>query len=549
MREKILITAKKLMLACLAILAVVGLGMTRVSALSKDDKAELKITNIEGKPKVTLYQIGEGKYSDRGDSFIGFEFFDGAKELSQTEPTSEQINKIANGLNEGGTVVKKIVETQNLDGNIYVSKKVSAGIYIAILTGAEHGRVYNPILLTASYNGDGMIKAGKVSATDHYLYGDTAVAKSSQPTITKKITKSTKDGDKDTASLGEKINYKLTVQLPSYSKEATNKTVFVSDTMSAGLTFIGSSLRIKWNNKTLSVTDNKIEADGKTIADVKIEGNSFYLNFDYDNLEGKSPEVSYSALLNERAIVGKNGNDNIVEYYYSNNPNKGTTHKGTEKPQEGEGVSKKTDKKVVYTYRVAFKKIGKGNISLAGAVFGIYSDNDAKQLVDIVVTNENGYGASNQVGQGTYYIKEIKAPLGYSLNTNVYKVSTSWEKATTTSEVSWSEIKYTTNDSEKAIGTTTVGWLLNNIFYKENPGDGGQFAYINKVTEDKSTTTKVEKNQGAGAGTVLLETEIPNTKLGELPSTGSIGTYLFKAIGSAAMIGAIGIYIVKRRKA
>ncbi|HHJ8959543.1 TPA: LPXTG cell wall anchor domain-containing protein, partial [Streptococcus pyogenes] len=121
--------------------------------------------------------------------------------------------------------------------------------------------------------------------------------------------------------------------------------------------------------------------------------------------------------------------------------------------------------------------------------------------------------------------------------------------ATTTSEVSWSEIKYTTNDSEKAIGTTTVGWLLNNIFYKENPGDGGQFAYINKVTEDKSTTTKVEKNQGAGAGTVLLETEIPNTKLGELPSTGSIGTYLFKAIGSAAMIGAIGIYIVKRRKA
>lgn len=75
------------MLACLAILAVVGLGMTRVSALSKDDTAQLKITNIEGGPTVTLYKIGEGVYNTNGDSFINFKYAEGVS-LTETGPTS-----------------------------------------------------------------------------------------------------------------------------------------------------------------------------------------------------------------------------------------------------------------------------------------------------------------------------------------------------------------------------------------------------------------------------------------------------------------------------
>ncbi|HEL0143913.1 TPA: isopeptide-forming domain-containing fimbrial protein [Streptococcus equi subsp. zooepidemicus] len=549
MKDNILITIKKVMVAFLVVLTVIGLSVTTTSALSKDDKAELTITNIKGKPTVTLYQIGEGKYSERGDSFIRFELKEGVK-LTKEKPTSQEINKIANDVISGTLKgVHKMEEKQSVE-DTYVSPKVSAGIYIAMLTGAADGFVYNPILLTASYNGEQPLKGGKIDVTSKYLYGEAAVAKSSQPTIHKDITKSTTDGDKATASVCDKVDYSLTVQLPSYSKEATNKTVFVSDTMSKGLTFLADSLRVKWNGQTLTAKHNVFEHKGKIIAELKLTGNGFNINFNYDNLESHNPEVTYSAVLNEKAAVGREGNANSVDYYYSNNPNKGETHKTAEKPQEGQDITKKTNQKIVYTYRVAFKKTGKDNKPLANAVFGIYSNKAATSLVDVVVTNQEGYAASSQVGAGTYYLKEIKAPKGYSLNTKVYALEASWTSANTRSISSRQETIYTSDDNQKSPGTKAVGWLVGNVFYKEKPeAKDAKPAYIKKSTEEASTTTEIKGNQGDGSGTVLLKETIPNTKLGELPSTGSIGTYIFTTVGAAAMVGAVGIYIVKRRKA
>ena len=50
------------------------------------------------------------------------------------------------------------------------------------------------------------------------------------------------------------------------------------------------------------------------------------------------------------------------------------------------------------------------------------------------------------------------------------------------------------------------------------------------------------------AGPAVLTTDIPNTKLGELPSTGGIGTLLFTMIGVVVMAAAAGIYVLKHKK-
>nr|WP_269089582.1 LPXTG cell wall anchor domain-containing protein [Streptococcus suis] len=43
--------------------------------------------------------------------------------------------------------------------------------------------------------------------------------------------------------------------------------------------------------------------------------------------------------------------------------------------------------------------------------------------------------------------------------------------------------------------------------------------------------------------------DVPNTKLGELPSTGGMGTYLFTFIGVLVLTVGLGLYFTKNKKA
>lgn len=534
---------KKLVAFIATVFAVGVLGTLNVSATSNTDTATLKITNIEGNPTVKLYKIGTGEYNTNNDSFIKFNYVTGVS-LTETGPTSQEITKIANGINTN-TIHAQLVETKSISGDTYTYQATGAGVYIAILTGATDGRTYNPILLAASYNGEGVLKGGEVSSKAKYLYGQTTVAKSTLPSIKKEVSDTTKDNDRDTASVGQELTYKLTVQLPSYATEAVNKTVYISDTMSEGLTFDYASLTVKWNGKTATInSDGSVMVEGTKIATAKHVGNGFNLSFIYDALKEISPEVGYKAVVNEKAVVGNTGNANNAELFYSNDPTNGSTYENVDKkPEEGNGITKKDDKKVVYTYQVAFKKIdSRTNSPLTDAVFGIYDSSN--KLVDIVTTNSNGYAVSTQVSAGTYTIKELKAPKGYSLNTNIYTVTASQTSATTTTNVATTKTEYTSDVNQAGNDKTQVGWLKNNIFYLKKPSDDAQPAYIKST----STTTAQSMTTTGTGGTVILTTDIPNTKLGELPSTGGIGTLLFTTIGVVVMAVTASLYFVKRKK-
>ncbi|AGU75867.1 SpaA isopeptide-forming pilin-related protein [Streptococcus intermedius] len=536
---------KKLVAFIATMFAVGVFGTLNVSATSNTDTATLKITNIEGNPTVKLYKIGTGEYNANNDSFIKFKYENGVS-LTETGPTSQEITKIANDINKG-TISLTPVDVKNNVSDTYTYQATGAGVYIAILTGATDGRTYNPVLLAASYNGEGILKGGEASSKANYLYGQTTVAKSTLPSIKKEVSNTTKDGDKDTASVGQELTYKLTVQLPSYAKEAVNKTVYISDTMSAGLMFDYSSLAVKWNGKTATISsDGSVMVDGMKIATARHVGNGFNLSFVYDALNYISPEVSYKAVVNEKAVVGNTGNTNNAELFYSNHPTNGSTYENLDKkPEQGNGITKKEDKKIVYTYQVAFKKIdSKTKNPLANAIFGIYDSSN--KLVDTVTTNNAGYAVSTQVSAGTYTIKELKAPKGYSLNTNTYTVTASQTTATITTNVASTKTEYTTDVNQAGNDKSPVGWLKNNIFYLKKPSDDAKPAYI-KSTSTTTATAQTMKTTGT-AGTAVLTTDIPNTKLGELPSTGGIGTLLFTMIGVVVMAAAAGIYVLKHKK-
>ena len=568
---------KKLFAVPLALTMVLGMSTTAFAANSQGsyptkpdnaDKADVSITNIAGNPDVTLYQIASVEYGPGGVEFVDYNWAAGAKFADPKAPTANEINKIAQGLIANPQTITPIDDwtAENVVGTY--KQEVPAGAYIAVITGADNGDIYNPILLTATYNENGELTTKPISSDANYLFGSTAVAKSSSPDVEKEITDGVTvdatNGTINTASVGDVVDYKVTPTVPTYPSNATNKTFFISDRLSAGLTFEYDSLTVTVNGTALtrSGDGNTFSyADGTVVATAVAKDNGFNLNFVYDELvydaEGHvyAPVITYSGVINDNAVVGDDGNNNKVIYYYGD-PNTGTTWKPVDdEPDGATGVNKKEDEETVYTYQLAFLKTGEdtdndGNPNpLADAKFGIYKDADCTQLIDVVTTNENGYAVSANVESGTYYVKELVAPTGYSLNDKVYPITANWTTATTTSNATETERTYTTTKpSEDAL---QVGWIKGNTFYSfDEVGDnteGYQAAYLATEKTTSSTETSFVENGDVG-GTALLDDAIPNTKLSTLPGTGGIGTTIFTIGGCAIMIAAAGLYFASRRK-
>ena len=147
----------------------------------------------------------------------------------------------------------------------------------------------------------------------------------------------------------------------------------------------------------------------------------------------------------------------------------------------GEGVDdeKYVDFKVTWVQYASvkvIKKDSKANAKLSGAVFGLYSDADCKNLITkLPATDANGEASAQIVKtQDTVYLKEITAPSGYRINATAYNVKLEVSKTTTV-----------TVPDEEQLGQLTV--------YKE-----GEVLTSADVTEN-GTTFRYEKRRQKGA--------------------------------------------------
>lgn len=297
--------------------------------------------------------------------------------------------------------------------------------------------------------------------------------------------------DKKTVGVGDEVTYTITgPTVPNYD-EAYNETTLkyeITDTLSTGLTFAKDKADLKVyttdvNSPLVEDRDYTFEYDS-TANKITI---SLILSKIRD-LKGEAIHVKYTVTVNENAVVGSDGTINKAEVEYTNNPD-GTT--------DG---SKKEVK--VYSFKIKINKKKDNGSPLKGATFGLYRDAACADKIAEATSSDDGvinFGDVSKLAAGTYYLKELQAPSGYSALTSVVKVVIS---TATPNDNTTYDFKYSMNEGEE-----------------------------NNVGED---------------GVISLD--ITNNKGFNLPATGGMGTYLFTIGGLVIMAGAALLLIASKKR-
>ena len=533
----------------LALAMILGMTVT-VSAIESTDTGTIQVIGAEPGVSVTAYRLMDVNYDfDNADQPVDpvYEWVDALADWVRTNyPT--YIGQADNSVQEAfsstaatddiaafydalaaqirSNSITLDSETETADGGDVDITDLVMGNYLVLV---ENGmKVYSPsaVNLVPVWNDE----------KDAWEMSTPAVVnlKSEEVSITK--TAETADDSDITASIGDRVNYTVTADVPGYPAATLdkNKTFNIYDTLQAGLTLDADSIRVTGyvggtEGEEINLTDGNAGNPYYTLtttdaADLDGTGVSFSLAFNYDNLKDDSNakfdtiRVTYSAAVNKDALVFNSNADsgnlgNTAKLSYSNNPYATT-------------VSYKdvTDDAKVYTYGIKIKKVdsdddrqllpgaeftvslsedGRDPISFVNTGDGVYrkaeSETEAGVITDTTVTvGAEGSGAQGMLtlsglDAGTYYLTETKAPDGYN------KLG--------------SPIEITITDTEP-----------NGIVNDGTDSADGADGYVEK---------KVENSDGF-----------------QLPTTGGIGTILFTAGGILLMgLGVIVlVFVILRRR-
>lgn len=314
--------------------------------------------------------------------------------------------------------------------------------------------------------------------------------KNGVPTNEKKVKEDSTGtfGKTNDADIGDTVYFQSTI-----TAQAGAENYVFHDKMTEGLTY-GSVTGITLNGTQIASGTHTIVSTGLK------DGCTFHVEFaqDFCNTLKANDKIviSYTATVNNKAVVGLNGNANDSWLAYGDSSNTKSTPKS---------------ETITYTWDVDVLKYANGDESkvLKDAQFVLL--NSAKTKVATVVngkltgwadvpaagtdgtitwpantvltTNDSGKIEIDGLDADTYYLREVKAPDGYN------KLA---------------------NDTEVKITGATKG-------------DGDTLSYTTVVA-------KVENKSGT-----------------ELPSTGGMGTTLFYVIGGMLTLGAAVLLITKRR--
>lgn len=137
---------------------------------------------------------------------------------------------------------------------------------------------------------------------------------------------------------------------------------------------------------------------------------------------------------------------------------------------------------------IGLHKMNKSGQGVKGAIYGLYTDENATALVSQLTTDTYGKGTFNYAAKvnQTYYIKEIAAPPNYALDTTIYPVTPTIENSTVDTAV----VQDIYEDSVKGnivIKKTSNDGVVSNLYFALSDNLGNTY---NAVATDSTGTAK-----------------------------------------------------------
>lgn len=532
---------KKILALLLAMAMVLGMSVTSLAAAKpKDGDAEkVTINNVEEGATFKAYQIIDAVYSDNG--FVGYVWAEGMTNAEGKKNAGEKVTFDVEGNVEGLTdelVTKLAAEPTGLtviESFNPAEDSLTVGTWMILVTppAKNAAKVYNPMVVSVYYSVGGSgsmndVQGGTVDANaDWELKTTDAFAKSSEITLTKDLDNPEFNTE---VKVGDEVPYTITSEIPSYDPTYYENPIFkITDTIVNGLKYTGEpkvyggvpaeggdfaainadKLLVKDTDYTLTYTENSTF----TVAFTK----EYIQKLVNSSKEERTVTVKYSAVVLDSAVTQVGENKATLEF--------------SRTPEE---TDTKEDKEYVFTFALhgVFYKVDEAQNKLPEAVFGLYvEDENGTEAIEwaednsvtvskagTYTTSENGEIKFKGLdGDKVYYLKETEAPNGYSINDTIYKIQFTFDKAD----------DYDGKNTEYTVTVTN-----------------------NKNDEEQKYTVIYGENVQDEFGQIATgnATNIPNTKISSLPSTGGIGTTIFTVGGCAIMIIAAGLFFATRRK-
>lgn len=391
-------TMRKLFTVLLALAMTLALAVTAFA-----DTGSITITNPQGDHTYTAYKIFDVSYDADGVNY--------SYTISETDAAFSTVKAYADVAANGLTL------TPVANTNKY---NVSIGAGFSAASFAQHLKTNVNSLGTGApfaKAGDTM-KASGLALGYYFVSGtsgavcELATAKDIQirdknevPQIEKTV-----NDDDGTVEIGQKLTYTITGKVPS-TKGYTEFTYQVTDTMTKGLTF----------NEDVKVTIGG--TDVTAAATITNKANGFVASVNmmkYQDQIDKPVVITYTATVNEKAIVNdKETNTAVLKY--SNDPANKDSYKESTVTVD------------VFSFNIVINKYAANNAEtkLEGAKFvlkkganGPYYKYDAatkavtwvaaKADATEVSTDANGAARFDGLQAGTYNLEETAAPAGYN---------------------------------------------------------------------------------------------------------------------------------------